>query len=93
MTTPYHFDAHTPPRLTESMLCRELERRRARRQALLLYAAAVASILAGALVGLWLLPLVPRLALVFLSGAGLALLSCGAGGVLLYYKRKELFLT
>ena len=60
---------------------------------LLLYAAAVASILAGALVGLWLLPLVPRLALVFLSGAGLALLSCGAGGVLLYYKRKELFLT
>ena len=59
MTTPYHFDAHTPPRLTASMLRRELERRRARRPALLLYAAALASILAGALVGLWVVPLGP----------------------------------
>ena len=91
MQTPYHFEAASPPRLTEALLRRELEHRRARRQALALWAAAWISILAAAALGAWLLPRRPAAGLVFLSFAGLSLLSCAAGGAVIYRKRKELF--
>ena len=90
MKNPYNFSPAPPPRLTERMLREELERRRQRRQLVLLEAAAVAWTLCVALLGLALYPYEPRLAVPCLLAAVTAVAGGAAVKVALYRKREEL---
>lgn len=89
MTRPYDFDAARPPILTEASLRAEAERRKLRRQTLILTLAALATQVLLVVLGLVLAPSQPLLALVCL---GYVCLSATGGGLaaLVYTKERRL---
>ena len=89
MNPIFDFEAHRPPVLTERMLREEADRRRLRRQTLILTLAALATQVILVVLGLILAPAQPMLALVCL---GYVCLSATGGGLaaLIYQKERRL---
>lgn len=89
MNLTFDFEAHRPPVLTERMLREEADRRRLRRQTLILTLAALATQVILVVLGLILAPAQPMLALVCL---GYVCLSATGGGLaaLIYQKERRL---
>ena len=89
MNLTFDFEAHRPPVLTERMLREEADRRRLRRQTLILTLAALATQVILVILGLILAPAQPMLALVCL---GYVCLSATGGGLaaLIYQKERRL---
>ena len=89
MNLTFDFEAHRPPVLTEGMLWEEADRRRLRRQTLILTLAALATQVILVVLGLILAPAQPMLALVCL---GYVCLSATGGGLaaLIYQKERRL---
>lgn len=89
MTRFYNFEAHRPPVLTEAGLRAEAERRKVRRQTIILTLAALATQVILVVLGLVLAPSQPMLALVCL---GYVCLSATGGGLaaLIYQKERRL---
>ena len=89
MNLTFDFEAHRPPVLTERMLREEADRRRLRRQPLILTLAALATQVILVILGLILAPTQPMAALVCL---GYVCLSATGGGLaaLIYQKERRL---
>ena len=89
MNPIFDFEAHRSPVLTERMLREEADRRRLRRQTLILTLAALALQVILVVLGLILAPAQPMLALVCL---GYVCLSVSGGGLaaLIYQKERRL---
>ena len=89
MNLTFDFEAHRPPVLTEGMLQEEADRRRLRRQTLILTLAALATQVILVFLGLILAPAQPMLALVCL---GYVCLSATGGGLaaLIFQKERRL---
>lgn len=89
MNLTFDFEAHRPPVLTERMLQEEADRRRLRRQTLILTLAALATQVILVVLGLILAPAQPMLALVCL---GYVCLSATGGGLaaLIFQKERRL---
>ena len=89
MNLTFDFEARRPPVLTEGMLREEADRRRLRRQTLILTLAALATQVILVVLGLILAPAQPMLALVCL---GYVCLSATGGGLaaLIYQKERRL---
>ena len=89
MNPIFDFEAHRPPVLTERMLREEADRRRLRRQTLILTLAAPATQVILVVLGLILAPAQPMLALVCL---GYVCLSVSGGGLaaLIFQKERRL---
>ena len=89
MTPFYDFEAHRPPVLTESGLRAEADRRKLRRQTLILTLAALATQVLLVVLGLLLVPTQPMLAMVCLA---YVCLSAAGGGLaaLIYQKERRL---
>jgi hypothetical protein len=89
MNPIFDFEAHRPPVLTERMLREEADRRRLRRQTLILTLAALALQVILVVLGLILAPTQPLLALACL---GYVCLSAAGGGLaaLTYQKERRL---
>ena len=89
MNLTFDFEARRPPVLTEGMLRKEADRRRLRRQTLILTLAALATQVILVVLGLILAPAQPMLALVCL---GYVCLSATGGGLaaLIYQKERRL---
>ena len=89
MNLTFDFEAHRPPVLTEGMLREEADRRRLRRQTLILTLAALATQVILVVLGLILAPIQPMAALICL---GYVCLSATGGGLaaLIYQKERRL---
>ena len=89
MNPTFDFEAHRPPVLTERMLREEADRRRVRRQTLILTLAALATQVILVVLGLILAPIQPMAALICL---GYVCLSATGGGLaaLIFQKERRL---
>lgn len=89
MNPTFDFEAHRPPVLTERMLREEADRRRLRRQTLILTLAALATQVILVALGLILAPTQPMAALICL---GYVCLSAAGGGLaaLIFQKERRL---
>ncbi|MBR5534802.1 MAG: hypothetical protein IKU62_08155 [Ruminiclostridium sp.] len=87
MTPFYDFTAHRPPMLNERMLREEGERRKLRRQTLILTLAALATQVLLVVLGIILIPTQPMLAMVCL--AYVCLSAAGGGLAALIYQRER----
>ena len=89
MNLTFDFEAHRPPVLTERMLREEADRRRLRRQTLILTLAALATQVILVVLGLILAPAQPMLALVCLGYVCLSV-SGGDLAALIFQKERRL---
>lgn len=87
----YPFDGATPPALTEALLRAELEKRRLRRETILVTIAAILTQLCLVLLAAVLYPMWPGLALVCVGY--LCLSASGAGVLALVYTQRRRYLT
>ena len=89
MNLTFDFEAHSPPVLTEGMLWEEADRRRLRRQTLILTLAALPTQVIQVVLGLILAPIQPMATLICL---GYVCLSATGGGLaaLIYQKERRL---
>ena len=88
MNLTFDFEAHRPPVLTERMLREEADRRRLRRQTLILTLAALATQVILVILGLILAPTQPLAALVCLAYVCLSAVGGGLAALIFQKERR-----